>query len=386
MNTSTTDSATINQLEQRIAELEARLDGGAPGADRTEQRDPDGGPDADAEPTGPSRRVLLRNAALALGTGVAGAAALSSRAAAANGDPILIGSTTTGSLPTEVRVAGPSPLSSNILTVEDVDFAGSVFPAAVAGYGGGTSVSNGLYGYTQSLGSGVTDGYAIVAWAGGQGVLSRAPLFLLPNGGAPTSDTIEHRVGEVVVSGDGRLWYCVGAGTPGTWEELSGDRALIASAQSTADDAQTTADAAQTTADAAQAAADAIQPGPTFLPTSQRAFDSRSSGPVGGGAKGAFAGGENREIDLIDITDVPAGASAVMVNVTALSESPRGFLSLYSATSPDLSPPDFSSVNWFGTGHNIGNTTLTALSPAGKIKIFARNPAHVVLDAIAYYA
>ena len=62
-----------------------------------------------------------------------------------------------------------------------------------------------------------------VAGTGGYGCEfggDQAPLRLIPaqTAGAPT--TGEHSVGEFYVDGKGSLFYCLSAGTPGTWKRI----------------------------------------------------------------------------------------------------------------------------------------------------------------------
>jgi hypothetical protein len=254
-------------------------------------------------------------------------------------------------------------------------------PAAIGGYATGSRVGNGVYGYTNNIvASDTYSGYAVAAACDFRGGSSRAQVFMNPNGSVPTADTISHRPGELVVSADNRLWFCTAAGTPGTWEEVTGTRALATGAQSAAN-------AAQSDVDALGATVGAIAPGPTFLPTSQRPFDSRPGEPGNGGAKGALGAGESRVVDLTVGTDFPAGAKAAIIHLTlAGSTSAGGFLSVYSAAVPNIARPGFSSLNWTSVGQIDANTTVTAVSPAGAIKIFALDGAHVAVDVIGYYA
>ncbi len=397
-----TSDAVGDPMERRIAGLEYQLREQTVLLDRAVARLDALGSDAiDVAPpvseseAAPTRRALLRSGALALGAGIAGAAALASPAAAADGDPVNIGQVNTGTSRTNLQLGGSGALGHNVFTAQDSSFDTSSAPAAVGGYATGSRVGNGVYGYTSgNVATHTFSGYALVGACDSRGTSSRAHLFMNPTGAVPTSESISHRAGEIVVSSDRRLWFCTVDGTPGTWEEITGDRALIAAAQAEADAAQTAADAAQSAADAAQvdvdaldAKVDAISSGPTFLPTSQRAFDSRPGLLGDGGPKGAFAAGENRVIDLTVDTDVPAGARAAIIHLTlAGSLSAAGYLAVYSAAQADLAPPSFSSLNWAAAGQFDANTTVSAISPAGALKVFALNPAHVAIDVIGYYA
>lgn len=397
--------AALRSMEQRVTDLEAQL------SDQTSRLEAALGTlDARFEPTAASaratadaidssagstsRRKLLRNGAIAVGAGVAGAAALASPAAAADGDPVVMGATNAASSRTDLRIAGAGgALGHNVFTAQDASFGGSSSPAAIGGYATGSRVGNGVYGYTSgNVATDTYSGYALVGACDARGTSSRAQLFMNPTGVVPTSDSISHRAGEIVVSGDGRLWFCTTTGTPGTWQEVTGDRALITAAQAMADAAADDVATMQSQlatveSDVAELQSQPSASGPTFLPTSQRAFDSRPGQLGNGGTKGLLGAGENRVVDLTVDTDLPAGARGAIIHLTlAGSASSGGFLSVYSAAVADLTPPEFSSLNWSGTGQFDANTTVTAVSPGGSIKIFALNPAHVAIDVIAYYA
>lgn len=128
------------------------------------------------------------------------------------------------------------------------------------------------------------------------------------------------------------------------------------------------------------------QQGPTFLPTAQRAFDSRpGQAPAdGGGTKGALASGEVRRIDLTVATDVPASTTAVIVNLTATGTTGAGYAAVYPAGAAITDPGAFSHLNWSGAGETVGNTTFVTTAD-GQIDVYVSRGTHLVVDVIGYH-
>ncbi|WP_420451545.1 hypothetical protein [Ilumatobacter sp.] len=381
----------------RLAAIEARLARhsefrhGTPGADAPRERDrhaPTRRPAAAdhrasgdgrtaARPSG-SRRDLLR---LAAGTAAVGAgAALASRSgtvAAADGSNLVLGS--------DVNVAGDSgttstriayvndeaprlpgiagPYAANIFLVDDVDDAvpfpfdpgPTDHPAASAGYGG-DSVPNGMYGRTTGDGHGVV---AHGADAGATGLLAigeRANLELANAGDAPAARSGAHRRGEVVADRDGTLWYCVSAGSPGTWRTLAG-----------------------------AATAGALHPLTPF-----RAFDSRFD------AGGRLSAGDSVTVSVAVVLDpttgavvrrdaVPAGAVAVAANVAAVRTGGTGFLTVNPGGDDAVGA---SALNWTD-GANLSNAGIYRLGGDRRLEVIAGGEAaaaaDVVVDITGYY-
>jgi hypothetical protein len=97
----------------------------------------------------------------------------------------------------------------------------SNYPAAVGGYAH-SAVDNGVFGRTSKPG-----GYGVVAegQVGCKGLLARgkkANVEMYNEGSAPQTRTDAHARGEMLCDGDGTLWYCTVAGTPGTWRKMAG--------------------------------------------------------------------------------------------------------------------------------------------------------------------
>jgi sugar lactone lactonase YvrE len=80
---------------------------------------------------------------------------------------------------------------------------------------------------------------------------------------------------------------------------------------------------------------------------------------------------------------VPAGATAVVANVTAVAPSARSFMSLWPADKPQ---PTASSLNYSAGQAPTPNAVTVALSGDGKIKVYNHNgTVHVIIDIAGYY-
>lgn len=122
-----------------------------------------------------------------------------------------------------------------------------------------------------------------------------------------------------------------------------------------------------------------------FLPTPLRAYDSRIAPAT------KLAERESRTISLatgVDGSDevviaVPPGATAAIVTLTATQTDGPGFLTIFSADSPD---PATSNLNFTASGLNIAVSTQVAVDEAGQIKVLAGPVGtHFVVDVVGYY-
>lgn len=111
---------------------------------------------------------------------------------------------------------------------------------------------------------------------------------------------------------------------------------------------------------------------PSYVPytgTTPRALDTRTTGKIG----------PNQEV-VVDLSSFMApGATAAVINVTAVQVSDRGFLAVFRDGIPW---PGNASVNSTGPGEDVGNNVITAMT-AGKIKI-RTGPisSHIVVDVV----
>lgn len=105
-----------------------------------------------------------------------------------------------------------------------------------------------------------------------------------------------------------------------------------------------------------------------------RAFDSRSAG------NNEFDAGTTQTIDLT-AAGVPASASGVVLNVTAIRSRARGFFRVWSAGD---SMPGHSSVNVLSANYNAGNQVITGVSN-GQIKVFSGSGGGLTIDVTGYF-
>lgn len=316
-----------------------------------------------------SRRGLLKLAAGAAAGGAAAAVVAASSASANDGDNVVVGQVTTqgntartfttinytnaqspyqgigfGSGPANVFLVRDNPGGILIINPDT-----SPYPAAVAGYAY-RAVDNGVYGYT-----GKADGYGVVAYGqtGAKGLLARgkkANVEMYNEGSVPQTRTDPHARGELLCDGDGTLWYCTAAGTPGTWQKMAGSGTS----------------------------------GQLHPITPARVYDSRPGELPLTVPKGRLEPGMNRVVDCtVNSSGVPADATAVVINLTAAATVGRGFLGVY----PDgVAAPATSTLN-YNVGLNIANSTTSGCGPGAKIRVRCGGStgAHFLVDVVAYY-
>lgn len=348
------------------------------------------------EPRATDRRGLLKGAGIAAGAAVAAVGATvatASPAAAANGDPLTLGVTNNQAS----SATKSSNASSNTHLFQFVDDPGvsastangfasltgasSAIPFGVAGFHTGNGV--GVYGEaagvdsvavrangasTGVLAAGGTYGVDVIVAPGNStgvrvsGALRGAylvsctfPLSLAPgNGGsgAPSGSTAA-LLGDVYADGNGVLYYCTAAGTPGTWVRLTGPG----------------------TAGAFTA----------ITPT--RVYDSRLSG-------GRLSNGQTRVVSVangINVSTgavttpnlVPAGASAIQYNLTVVDTTGSGYLQVAPG---DAAAITSSSINWTATGQIIANGLMVKLDASRQVKAFAMiGSTNFIVDVLGYY-
>jgi hypothetical protein len=119
-----------------------------------------------------------------------------------------------------------------------------------------------------------------------------------------------------------------------------------------------------------------------------RVYDSRLSG-------GPVPSGSSRAIKVAGITvggiTVPAEATSIIANVTAVDPEEAGFLTVYPS---GATPPTNTSTHNFGKGENFANTVVMAVGSGGNISIlnqFYSGPnaslgTQVLVDVIGYSA
>lgn len=114
----------------------------------------------------------------------------------------------------------------------------------------------------------------------------------------------------------------------------------------------------------------------TALPAPLRVIDTRErpEGLVGPSS------GSVLTVPLAGVGTIPATARAVVANVTVVDPVAGGFATAYPCDQPT---PDTSSVN-FAAREIRPNLVVSRLDDAGRMCVFASQPAHVVVDVSAY--
>ncbi len=348
-------------------------------------------------PAAAARDQLGRRAVLRLaGAGAVGGAAAAiagatgvSPAAAATGGNVQLGFQNTAENPTQLQYdySGTLNTSAAFAAADSSDFS-SGFPSALAGFASGAKFNYGVYGWSQTgygvvakgVGTAAAGLYALGGAAGvngvnavasdsafavsatnstgvavfGQGLVGLASSAAGANVrtygvGLPPSQRVGAQVaGDLASDINKDLWYAVADGSPGTWRKVAGP-----------------------------GTAGALH----VLPATTRVYDSRPF-PPNTGVKGTMTAGQTRAIDCTYGGAVPAGATAVLVNLTIVSSSAAGFLAAFRN---GIAWPGSSSINWDHSGATVANTTVVAVSTSGLFSVYASNPVDVLVDVIGYY-
>jgi alpha-tubulin suppressor-like RCC1 family protein len=119
-----------------------------------------------------------------------------------------------------------------------------------------------------------------------------------------------------------------------------------------------------------------------FVPlTPVRILDTRSGL---GAATGPVAANGEIVLTVAGRGGVPAtGASAVVINVTAVNALSTGYVTVYPADVP--APPNVSNINLTDVGQTVANLVTVRLSPDGKLRLFTTGRTHLLADVAGYY-
>ena len=129
----------------------------------------------------------------------------------------------------------------------------------------------------------------------------------------------------------------------------------------------------------------------TYVPVEPcRLFDTRPGATPTDGLKAPIAAGA-AGVRIQQVTGnvgrcvgIPADASAVQLNVTALNPSAQSFLTVYPADQTAV--PSASNLNWVAGQAPTPNSVTVTLSPDGKVKFFnAFGTVDVIADVAGYY-
>ncbi len=111
--------------------------------------------------------------------------------------------------------------------------------------------------------------------------------------------------------------------------------------------------------------------------TPARAYDSRTSMGGAGALTNAW-----QSVDLDRKVTLPAAATAVAYNVTAVNTSSSGFLAVVPG---NADPAGVSSVNWAQGGDVIANGLMVGVDANKAIKVLALGSADYIIDIVGYF-
>lgn len=122
-----------------------------------------------------------------------------------------------------------------------------------------------------------------------------------------------------------------------------------------------------------------------LLDDPQRAWDSRPDQAPANPDKGKIAAGGTVSIDLTEFTDVPAGASGVLLNLSVADTAGTGFVTLFNGDTPDDDRPLAAAIAWTGPGIRTSNSVTVRPNSDGVIKCYVGEAAcDVVIDVSGY--
>lgn len=122
----------------------------------------------------------------------------------------------------------------------------------------------------------------------------------------------------------------------------------------------------------------------TGLPSPKRLVDSRAGNDTVDGdveGDGFRRAGTTLQFPVVGRAGIPAEATAVALNVTAVGAASPGYLTLHPRNS---NRPNASNVNYYGGGV-YANTVVAAVGGGGDICLFASSDVDVVVDVAGYF-
>jgi hypothetical protein len=139
-----------------------------------------------------------------------------------------------------------------------------------------------------------------------------------------------------------------------------------------------TVDPQAATGGSSSPAASAVAGTSGFQPlTPARIVDTR----INRGSSKLFAGGTTR-IQVTGTGGVPAGATAVVANITATESNAPGFVSLWNCNG---GPPTASTLNYVA-GQNVPNSATVPLDSGGGLCVYSYSDTQLVIDTTGYYS
>lgn len=330
-------------------------------------------PPSAGAPVRVGRRRALVGLAGAAAAGTAAALASSAPAAAGNGDPLVLG-TTTNSAGSPTALKGTSDDQQYGFGVFDRTMRWLPGPTSVVAHANGqsfdtafvaqgddtagaiTAVSDGEVA-VRAITSGVREGVRASSLHGA-GVAASGPTNLwlepMPMPAPPTTTEAGH-VGHLRWRGssaESALWACTVTGFPGTWRKIVGTD----------------------TAGAFH-----------LLPTPRRVYDSRpGTTPTQGPKTPLPAGNGVRTLDLThNASGVPVGATGVLLTLLLVGAAhASGHLTVWAAGRPK---PQSNTMVWGGDAGRFTATAVSAVDASARVSVAASHATDLVVDVVGYY-
>jgi len=173
----------------------------------------------------------------------------------------------------------------------------------------------------------------------------------------PPARTDAHEVGEIEVDQLGELWYCVAAGTPGTWRTLSGPNTA----------------------------------GQMHFITPIRVYDSRkpSAQPIHTNTTRtiSIANAINRSTGaVVTANAIPAGSTGIAYNLTLINTVASGYLTINPG---GVTVAGTSTCQWTAPGQVLSMGSTIGTSTTRKVTVIAGGAAtgatHFIIDVVGYY-
>jgi hypothetical protein len=265
--------------------------------------------------------------------------------------------------------SGPGVYGQTVGDGDGVSGLGTGTGAGVSGTGGGGSgpgvqaMGGGPNGSgVVATGLGAGSGILALGGAGGNGAQlvgsgTGAPLNLAPSGTPGPPGSGGHAAGDVWFDSSRILWVCINGGTPGTFARLGAVNPTFFGG--------------------AQANTGGVM---NLLPNPIRILDTRSGSPWAGGSTHTLQVTGTADLNGSS-TKVPAGALAVIGNVTAVFPQGAGDLRLFPH---GASLPTTSNLN-YNLNVTIANSATIGLDGSGRMDIFVDvSTTHVLFDASGF--
>lgn len=128
-----------------------------------------------------------------------------------------------------------------------------------------------------------------------------------------------------------------------------------------------------------------VPTGATLVPMiPARLLETRSGHSTADGLSNGIGKRDPGSVTVVNVAGratIPAGASAVVLNVTVTESAAPGYATVYPCGGD---PPTASNLN-YGTGTTIANAVITRIGADGTVCIFTQSATHLIADVNAYF-